>query len=1396
MQISRPDALGIPRVTAWVPTDDTSSGRPPGLDAAFEVGSKWTPAGLSALGHRLMVNIPSGSLVVAATDLEMPYYYLRFEAARTFDAQEQHAQQRFLDSHPNTDPRPHLFANWQSSREVTVAEVWLNAFPEFLVSEGGGDSALFYRSYPEFAVNTPQQADVEQRLRAYGVPGRTLEALGWSYARFDCVLRARQGSFSVLVGSYRGETLIDPADIRLYRFDPVSGAACRYSSEFAYQQLIAGDGSREATVQSLAVDTVDELGHHVVFRPVETEPPYRTYKLQDGSGRALRFELDDYIEYLDGNHRGGVVKTYVVSRVTDETQTTANVTEYSYDGGRLVEVRQPGHAGGTQRIYRYDYDAFGHLVGITDPVGDSLRIEYVEDFADADERLMPRLKVARIVDGEGNEARYAYDHAARAVNVTFTGAAGDTRTIAYSYIEDANDTRQRYITSERIAVAQGYSGNQVVENRWSYSADGRFSITAVRDGLGGETSFERNDFNQITRQVDATGHARDFQYDVRTAPTPADPHRYDLIGVSETNVDADGNAFDVAVQATFDRYDATSSADPQDSAQSTHRIETRTNELGDVSRFDYDDAGSHFPTSPTRYTDALGNAVTRGYDEHGLPVRETDAESNTREMLYNARGQMVSRRDPNGFERRWVYDSASGWLTDTTDALGAVPGDPAHSIHYEWTAAGQRSRETDPVGATVEYIYSANKRLRTLVRRDPAPRSLSFAFNACGALTEIRDPAGRTTHFDIDEAGRVYATWRDSAPQARIQTRFDVAGRPIAITDRNGQTTVFGYDAVGRVVSIREPDWPAGAPVNPGKHVTIDYDKRGRRLRVSDSELPRPSRYDYDAAGNLTAASETFGSTLHSVYDATGALIRLKDDSGVIDLRFGRDHAGRLSSVTDSDWRDPARTFTFIRTDGALVDNLYRIEGPSGFVRRFSYDGNHRITAANADIAGTPLSAFGYQYRNDGLLGRRTGDDSGEYDYDGMKRLASETDAGVASGYDAAGNRLWRSGSQPPSAQFNSYDDDNRLTSAPADQTTYQYDQNGNTLVRQPAADQPTRYTYDGANRLRRVERGGSRIDYLFDCNGRLLERARTTGTATDRARFVYANRAVLADLDAGDQPVTVYTRTDGDRLLRRRSASALVPAPGTDPHSLLYVHDGLGSVARLVDMDGSARLSVSYDAWGKATSSGQAVDDRFRYRGAFQDGDTGLLLFGRRWYDPALGRWLSQDPILADVLAARRDAADAALDIANVYVYVGNNPLNLVDPSGLSIFDWMKWFRSTTPGEVLEKAMKGRALDPKTLEPQDSRPEQVEKKSIDPNEDEAADTPDEFEPGAGEGSRSPSSQRTYNNPARSARGGGGGAEYVLAGGAAALVVVAAAPVEVTAAIGGGIVAAFVWVFD
>lgn len=1351
MALSRPEALGIPRDAGWVPTDDPARRSSP---TSFSSGL-WGASGVTALGHHLGVDIATGGLVVAATDVAMPYHRLPFQAARVLDVAEQHAQQSYLESHPNTDPRIHLFGNWQCTQEANVSAVWNSVLPELLVSAGGA-GGLYYRSYPDFAMNTVDAARFGERLRAYGVPGRTLEVLGFEYAPFDLILRSRQNRFSVLAGGYRAETLLDPAEIDLVQFDVLTGSARRYSSEFGYQSVIDSDGAREVTGQALVVDAVDALGHRVTFGPAEPQSPYRTYRLRDGSGRTIRFDLGDHIDYLDGNRSLGTVRGYVVSRVTDETGGDSGV-EYDYAGGRLVGVRYPGHAGGPSRDYRYDYDDDGHLVRITDPVGDWFAIEYTLDLLDTDERLMPRLKVSRLADADGNEVRYAYDHAARTVRVAFAGPDGESGATTYRYLVDSADTRQRYLSEASIAVERGFSGSQVVATQWTYSTDGRFTIDAVTDALGGRTTYAYDDYGQVTTSVDAAGHARTFRYDCPASPSAAEPNRYDLIEVSETNVDGDGTSFVVNTQASFERYGPGTTTDPADGPQSTHRTVSRTDELDAVWHYDYDDAASFLPLQPTRITDPLGDATNSSFDATGSLLTRTDAVGSTWTRSWSPRGQLIGLRDPNGGERTWTYDDGSRWLTAATDARGGAPGDPAHSVRYDYDAAGRRTRDTDPSGASLSYTYLANGRLGTLTRDGAHPETTAFGYDSRGVLTRLDVPTGHTVFFAVDEAARVYQTYRDDPARPSLRVRFDAAGRALAITDRNGRTTDYGYDPVGRILSVSEPDWPAGAPSRPGKQVAIDYDALGHPLRVSDSDLARDRVYGYDAAGRLVAVTDPFGPPLSYRYDGRGALAGIESGDGVVDVGFTRDGAGQLVRLTDSGWGDPDRDVDLAWQDGTLTGNLYRIESGGGPVVRFGYDPNRQLTQVTTERAGTPVASFAYVYRDDGLVRRVSGTHGSaqpvdaSYDYDGAKRLTAESDPGVLSEYDGVGNRLWRAAQPPPSGQTDTFDADDRLTRSGADGTEYTYDDNGNLLRRKPVTGPATEYTYDGAGRLREVTWATETLSYTYDADGRLLERVASSSGSERRTRFLYANGGIVAELDDQDRVRVLYTRADDGRLLRSRSADALDPAPASDPHSLWYVHDGLGSVVGLLDGDGRERFSAGYDAWGGGTVHGSVTGDWFGYRAGFRDPDSGLINFGRRWYDPALGRWLTQDPLLAQTLLSRQAVTSALAEIANLYLYAGANPVNLGDPSGLGApWDWFDWFRATTPGKALEKAMRARKLKWPEGEPDPTLTEQVEKKRPPINEDEQVqepDPPEEFDLGAGEGSQAPSTERTYNDP-------------------------------------------------
>jgi len=101
------------------------------------------------------------------------------------------------------------------------------------------------------------------------------------------------------------------------------------------------------------------------------------------------------------------------------------------------------------------------------------------------------------------------------------------------------------------------------------------------------------------------------------------------------------------------------------------------------------------------------------------------------------------------------------------------------------------------------------------------------------------------------------------------------------------------------------------------------------------------------------------------------------------------------------------------------------------------------------------------------------------------------------------------------------------------------------------------------------------------------------------------------------------------------------------------YQADGLGSVTSLSTSTGVVSDSFVYDSFGNVTSSTGSFVQPFRYTGREWDGETGLYYYRARYYDPQIGRFLSEDPI-------------GFHGGSNFYAYVGNNPTNRIDPLGL----------------------------------------------------------------------------------------------------------------------------------
>ncbi len=184
--------------------------------------------------------------------------------------------------------------------------------------------------------------------------------------------------------------------------------------------------------------------------------------------------------------------------------------------------------------------------------------------------------------------------------------------------------------------------------------------------------------------------------------------------------------------------------------------------------------------------------------------------------------------------------------------------------------------------------------------------------------------------------------------------------------------------------------------------------------------------------------------------------------------------------------------------------------------------------------------------------------------------------------------------------------------------------------------------------------------DGLLGRPGPGLQRRRPESTSLKRAggsalaaTYAGANQAERAT--AGS---TTFTNTllgvsaGGTTGYTRDPAGGLVGIRGTNRS--YYLFDGLGSVVAVTSSSGSVTNSYTYDPFGVTTETKALLTNVFnpwRYAGQYQDTTTGLYKMGARYYQPELGRWTQPDPSGQD---------------ANTYLYVGANPVNFIDPSGL----------------------------------------------------------------------------------------------------------------------------------
>jgi len=467
------------------------------------------------------------------------------------------------------------------------------------------------------------------------------------------------------------------------------------------------------------------------------------------------------------------------------------------------------------------------------------------------------------------------------------------------------------------------------------------------------------------------------------------------------------------------------------------------------------------------------------------------------------------------------------------------------------------------------------------------------------------------------------------------------ADNAVTSADDPDSSYAFTRDNLGRVTSLDN----SGTPNMPDVVLSSQYDAMGDRTQLTATVAGTAdflNAYTYDADQNLLQATQE---------GQTGG-------NGVAPKGVGYAYNldGQITSVLDF---DPT-------TSSPHPDITYGT---------LSCDSGNRLTEINYTHSGTTLDDLSWSYdaANRVTCFTSSVDGTADYSYDPTNQLTAAAYTGTnqpaneSYSFDNTGNRT-----------------NTRYTTGTNNQLTsdgtfdYTYDHEGNRVTRTrvssgSADDYLTTYTWDYRNRLTDVNYYNNssvltkHIHYVYDVYDHLIgtEIDATTGSGSYSSSEWYA-LDIRADPNAPPLPVLQFDGNGNEtyRFLNGPSAAGVdavmaqegITTQGSAGATDYMLADDLGSVRDIVNTSSAVDDHIVYNSFGEvAYQSNSAIAHWAGFAGYHTDANTGLDYADHRWYDPAVGRWISEDPL-------GFGGGDT-----NVNRYVGNASVNGVDPSGLA---------------------------------------------------------------------------------------------------------------------------------
>jgi RHS repeat-associated protein len=977
-------------------------------------------------------------------------------------------------------------------------------------------------------------------------------------------------------------------------------------------------------------------------------------------------------------------------RLSKVVDLLGNEAYYYYDSeGRITSKKD---AAG--RMYYVAYYDYGFVKSVTNENGIGIFFDYGYDVGRQERYSMVRYSSGKIVE------RW-YDRFANNIRTDINGRTvqklvKDGRTKIFT---DAagKKTYKEYDEWDNLLKQTNPDGTTV-----TYTYEPRFNkvIQQVNE-RGIVTKYEYDSSGNMLRKIEALGttNERTTEYIYDTAGNPLS---IKIVGDAKTSEAISFMAYDSSANlisetdpegnTTQFTYDIMGNVLTREDARNKiwtygydHAgwLTSQTDPLNNTVSYEYDGVGNK-----TRETDPEGKVKTYEYDSNNRMVRMIDASSNSTQFVYNSDGNLIKQTDQEGKQINFEYDldgrlvktidgNGNETTTEYNDAAGSScsscsgassTGQPAKTIYPTYTkelkydSRGRKIEEKDVLSATEAY-------------------STQFGYDAFGNLVSNTDKEGKTTIYQYDELNRK-AKVIDPLTNVREYT-YDNRGNLIALTDARGNTTTFEYDRNNRLTKETRP---------LGQATAYQYDAIGTLIRKVDAK-DQKTEYEYDDAGGLTktkyfaAATDTTPiKTTDFTYNKTGNLVGYND--GTTSSTYTYDDAyqklteavnyssfslsyaytyyknGLKKSLTMPDGTSYDYTYDnnnqvsviSIPAQGFMTYNSYTwnmpstITLPGGTKKENTYTPLMQIKSLNAkDPAQNLIMGFNYEYSPAGnVTTKNTAQGNYSYQYDPLYRLTGATNPTATESftYDPVGNRLTGAFSCQPSADSYTYNANNELIdlrTPNSELRTFEYDANGNITSKTDQTGTTT-YTYDVDNRLVQVRNPQSEIyNYYYDPFGKRLWKE-VNGVMTN---FFYADEGLIGEYNASGIEIKTYGYAPNSTW----TTNPLFQKIGTSYY--WYQNDHLGTSQKIVDTSGRVVWSATSDAFGRIQITVAEIENNLRFPGQYYDQETGLHYNWNRYYDPKTGRYLTPDPIGLD-------------GRSNLFAYVRNNPVNVIDPTGL----------------------------------------------------------------------------------------------------------------------------------